>query len=136
MERNDSPQPGRPTHIPVYAEVCLRALVTAGLNHKISLGGAFGLLHHLDYSATHDVDAWWDASATTQDHEQVIQVIEIALTPHGRVQKRAWGDVVSIELVQANQVVFSFQIAQRSAQLQPTISAVWVDEDFLDALVD
>lgn len=73
-------QPSRPSNIPAYAETCLQALVANGLNAKISLGGAFGLLHYLDYRPTHDVDAWWDASSTTEDKTRVVQVIEDALS--------------------------------------------------------
>ena len=135
MENSDLLKPRRPTNIPSYAETCLRALVANRLNDKISLGGAFGLLHYLDYRPTHDVDAWWDTSATTRDKERLIQVVEAALSPYGQVQTRNWGDVVSIELVQANQTVFSFQIALRSAQLQPSDSATWIDVA-LDSLPD
>ena len=46
-----------------------------------------------------------------------------------------WGDVVSIELSQANKTVFSFQIAQRTAQLQPADSAIWIDV-LLDSFSD
>jgi hypothetical protein len=127
MEKSIPMKPHRPTHIPAYAEICLQALVANGLNDKISLGGAFGLLHYLDYRPTHDVDAWWDISATTQEKEQIVEVIETALSAYGTVQRRAWGDVVSIELVQADKTVFSFQIAQRSVQLQPSVSATWMD---------
>ena len=127
MNQDNLMMPRRPTNIPAYAETCLQALVASGLNDKISLGGAFGLLHYLDYRATHDVDAWWDASATRQEKDQVIAAIERALNAYGQVQKRAWGDVVSVELVQANKTAFSFQIAQRSAQLQPSRSATWID---------
>ena len=135
MKDSDLMKPRRPVNIPAYAETCLQALVANGLNDKISLGGAFGLLHYLDYRTTQDVDAWWDASATSQEKDQIIQVIEAALSPHGQVQRRAWGDVVSIELVQTNRAVFSFQIAQRSAQLQPSVSATWIDVS-LDSLPD
>jgi hypothetical protein len=127
MNQGNSMKPRRPTNIPAYAETCLQALVASSLNNKISLGGAFGLLHYLDYRATHDVDAWWDASATSQEKDQVIAAIERALSAYGQVQKRAWGDVVSVELAQADKTVFSFQIAQRSAQLQPSDSATWID---------
>jgi hypothetical protein len=127
METSDLMQPHRPTNIPAYAEACLQALIAHKVNDKISLGGAFGLLHYLDYRATHDVDAWWDAFATTDDKDRVVEVIEAALSRHGQVQRRAWGDVVSIELAQEDKVVFSFQIAQRSAQLQPSVSASWID---------
>jgi hypothetical protein len=47
-----SVQPRRPTHLPEYAEVCLQALADQELGSRISLGGAFGLLHYLDYRPT------------------------------------------------------------------------------------
>lgn len=121
------PKPKRPTNIPHFAELCLQALVDKQLNDKISLGGAFGLLHYLDYRSTHDVDAWWNKETTTPEKEQVIGAIETALAQYGQVQRRIWGDVVSIELNQTSKIVFSFQIAQRTVQLQPAISATWID---------
>jgi hypothetical protein len=52
-------QPTRPTQLSKYAEATLEALAAAGLGHKLSLGGALGLQHYLEYRFTHDVDAWW-----------------------------------------------------------------------------
>jgi predicted nucleotidyltransferase component of viral defense system len=95
------------------------------------------LLHYLDYRPTHDVDAWWDASATEKDRLQVIEVVEGALQPFGQIRRRTWGDVVSVELVRDEKEVFSFQIAHRSAQLEPTVPAPWVDvrlDSFADLL--
>ncbi len=66
-------QPRRPEHLPDHREMCLQALVEHGLAEHISLGGALGLLHYLDYRATHDVDAWWSetvAEATTPGVER------------------------------------------------------------------
>jgi hypothetical protein len=57
MESMNLLQPHRPSRISDYAALCLHTLVNNGLNDKISLGGAFGLLHYLDYRPTHDVDA-------------------------------------------------------------------------------
>lgn len=65
MRNRDVMQPQRPRHIPEYASVCLEALVASNLGETISVGGAFGLLHYLDYRPTHDVDAWWVPAATT-----------------------------------------------------------------------
>ncbi len=128
MRREDQvTQPNRPTHVSDYARACLEALAANNLGDKFSLGGAFGLLHYLDYRPTHDVDAWWEPSATERDCRQVIEVIEAALQPFGLVRKRAWGDVVSVELAIAGRVVFSFQIAHRSAQLEPPTPAPWAD---------
>lgn len=117
----------KPSHISNYAEITLRALVKHNLGHCISLGGAFGLLHYLDYRPTYDVDAWWEPDLTTLQQEHVIHVIETTLQPFGTIRRRVWGEVVSIELATDDKKVFSFQIAQRSAQLQPSEVAEWID---------
>ena len=125
----------RPNNIPSHADRCLQAIADAGLGEKISLGGAFGLLHYLDYRSTYDVDAWWVPAATAQERQQVIGAIAGALAPLGEVRTRAWGDVVSIELLEGRRKVFSFQIAQRAAQLQPSAPLPWANS-LLDSLDD
>jgi ribosomal protein RSM22 (predicted rRNA methylase) len=110
--------PRPPSHLSGYGEICLQALADAGLGDKISLGGALGLLYYYDYRPTYDVDAWW-VDATEQGRQRVIRTITKALEPLGAVTVRSWGDVVSIELKDDTGKVFSFQIAQRSAQLEP-----------------
>lgn len=135
--RDPSPEPlgKRPVHFPEYGTVCLTALAEAGLGGKISLGGASGLLHYLDYRPTHDVDAWWIEDATPEDRRQVIAVVEAALQPYGEVRIRAWGDVVSVELIREGKALFTFQVAERAARLQPSRPARWVDV-LLDSLPD
>lgn len=128
-------QPVRPTHLSEHAERTLQALASADLGHAISLGGALGLLHYLDYRSTHDVDAWWAPSASLEDRERVIAVVEETLRPSGEVRARRWGEVVSIELRVAGKTVFSFQIAERSAQLEPTATLPWTEVD-IDSLPD
>lgn len=128
-------RPQRPSHISDYARACLEALVAKGLGRSLSLGGAFGLLHYLDYRSTRDVDAWWASSATAEDRLQVISVLEATLQPFGQVRTRAWGDVVSIELVREGRTVFSFQVAHRSAQLELSAPAPWT-EVLLDSFPD
>jgi len=128
-------QPQQPSNLSPYVRTCLDALVKAGLAKHISLGGALGLFHYLDYRSTHDVDAWWSDSPTDQQRQAVIHVLESTLSGFGRVSVRAWGDVVSVELSQNDKVVFSFQIAARSARLQEPISADWIDVP-LDSLPD
>jgi hypothetical protein len=128
-------QPRRPSQLPDYAELCLQALAERGLGNRVSLGGALGLSHYWDYRPTHDVDAWWVPSTTEDARQQVIHALEEVLQPFGQVRKRAWGDVVSIELMQEDEITFSFQIAQRSAQLQPSSPAPWVDV-LLDSFPD
>ena len=118
-------EPSRPRHTPEYAELCLEAVARVGLGDKLSLGGAFGLLHYHDYRPTDDVDAWWESSASESDRQHVVAAIREALETVGRVQTRSWGDVVSIELLQGSKKTFSFQIARRSARLQPSRPAPW-----------
>jgi hypothetical protein len=135
MNNGGRMQPRRPSHLPNYAAVCLQALAERGLGEKISVGGTLGLLHYLDYRTTHDVDAWWDASATAEDQRQVIHVIEMTLASFGQVNTRAWGDVVSVELSHEGSTIFSFQVARRSAQLKPSALAPWTNV-LLDSFAD
>ena len=135
MNEVSTTQPRRPQHLSDYADACLQALASQGLGDKVSVGGALGLLHYLDYRPTHDVDAWWAVSATTQDQAQVIEVIEDTLRSLGQVRRRVWGDVVSIELLREDKAAFSFQIVRRSAQLQPSVPAMWTDV-LLDSFPD
>ena len=132
---NEISQPRRPQQIPEYALICLQALVAHGLGYKVSLGGALGLAHYYEYRPTHDVDAWWTAEANAADRKRVVSVLQETLAPFGAVQVRTWGDVISVELEQAQRVVFSFQIARRSAQLAPAQPAPWIDV-LLDSLED
>lgn len=125
----------RPSQLSAYAERTLRALAGEGLGHKISVGGALGLQHYLEYRDTHDVDAWWAPSATAEDRERVIRTLESALESWGEVRTRQWGEVVSIELREGDKTVFSFQIALRSAQLEPLRTLPWTEVS-LDSLAD
>jgi hypothetical protein len=118
-----------------YAEACLLALAAQGLGRKISLGGALGLAHYYEYRPTHDVDAWWMPEATAEERQRVVQILQGALRPFGPVQVRTWGDVVSVELRQKEQTVFSFQVAHRSAQLAPSQPVPWTDV-WLDSFPD
>ncbi|MGB9776231.1 MAG: nucleotidyl transferase AbiEii/AbiGii toxin family protein [Anaerolineae bacterium] len=127
--------PERPRYFPEYGALCLNALADAGLGDKVSLGGAAGLLHYLDYRPTHDVDAWWVPGISSEDRDRVIAVVRAALQPFGEVRTRAWGDVVSVELGQGERTVFTFQVANRTAQLEPSHPAPWVDV-LLDSLPD
>lgn len=125
----------RPQNIPACAEACLQALSAAGLGHHISLGGAFALLHYHDYRTTHDIDAWWQPEATDKDKEAVISTIVNALESFGTVRIRHWQEVTSIELDTSKRKTFSFQIASRSAQLQPVTTSPWPDIS-LDSFTD
>jgi hypothetical protein len=129
-------QPHRPERLPEYAQMCLEALAAQDCGRLLSLGGAFGLAHYFDYRATHDVDAWWVEPVTSQQRQKVLETLQSALAQFGDVQVRRWGDVASVELLREGQTAFSFQIANRSAQLAETLIAPWPGGIRLDALDD
>jgi hypothetical protein len=115
----------RPKLVSEYAQACLEALAVSGYGQFISLGGAFGLAHYLEYRLTHDVDAWWMEPVTSEERQQVICTLQAALQPFGQVHTRSWGDVVSVELRRQSKTIFSFQIARRSAQLAAPTPGPW-----------
>ena len=138
--RTSSPErrfPRPPKQVSEYARTCLEALATSGYGDRLSLGGAFALAYYCEYRTTHDVDAWWDEAATSDERQAVIRCLEEALQPFGAVRTRRWGDVVSVELtLKEEQVAFSFQIATRSAQIEPSVPAPWPSKLCLDAFPD
>lgn len=83
-------QPHQPSNLSRYAKVCLRALVDAGLSSHLSLGGAVGLFHYLDYRTTHDVDACWFETVTERQKQDVVKVLTTALSEFGRVSQRSF----------------------------------------------
>jgi hypothetical protein len=131
--KNIAPQ--QPSHLSPYARACLEALVKAHLAERISLGGALGLFHYLDYRPTCDVDAWWSESLTEAQRQEVCQTLEKTLLFYGSVRVRSWGDVVSVDLLVAGKTTFSFQIASRSMRLEEPSLAGWIDVP-LDSLAD
>ena len=118
-------EPRLPKEISPFARSCLDALAEGGLGRHLSIGGAFGLAHYHEYRPTHDVDAWWRQSATRENRDAIVAVLGKTLGSFGKVRTRAWGDVVSIELEQSGKTIFSFQIAERSAQLEEPVEGVW-----------
>lgn len=115
----------RPKLVSEYAQACLEALSASGCGRWLSLGGAFGLAHYFEYRATHDIDAWWVEPVAGEDRQRVIRTLEEVLRPFGQVHTRSWGDVVSVELTQQGKTAFDFQIARRSAQLEPPVPGPW-----------
>jgi len=128
-------QPKQPSILSPYALACLNALVKANLAMRISLGGAFGLFHYIDYRPTHAVTAWWSEPLTEQQRQAVVQELEKTFSNFGSVHVRAWGDVVSVELLQDGKTIFSFQIAPRTIRLEEPILPGWIAVP-LDSLAD
>ncbi len=105
----------------------MSAISSSNLGKVVSLGRAFGLLHYLDHRPTHDVDAWWLEGTTSAQREQLLSLIASVLEIHGEVRIREWGDVSSVELRQGKRTTFSFQIAERSVQLEDPVPTQWTD---------
>jgi hypothetical protein len=125
-----------PSAVPPHARSCLDAIAAAGLGSVISIGGAFGLSHYLEYRTTHDVDAWWTETATPDVRRRLVVIIEEELRRSGSVRTRSWGEVTSIELSEGGRTVFSVQIADRSGRLKPLEHGPWPGGILLDSLDD
>jgi len=128
--------PRVPKEVSPFALACINALAVEGLGRYLSIGGAFGLAHYHEYRPTHDLDAWWRQPVSREHRELIVAQLTKALEPFGVVRTRAWGDVVSVELEQAGTTVFSFQIADRSAQIDAPIDGVWPGGLGLDSFDD
>jgi len=85
-------KPQQPSHLSPYTRACLEASVKANFAERISLGGALGLFHYLDYRSTHDVDAWSSESLSWAQRQEVSQTLDVTLSAYGSVRIRAWGD--------------------------------------------
>ena len=129
------PEPVRPSHLSEYAEKTLAALAAAGLVMRspwevpsacctISITGPPMMSM-----------PGGPRRRSPEDRERVLATVEAALRPLGEVRTRKWGEVVSLELKKEGKTVFSFQIASRSAQLQPPTTLPWSDVA-LDSLPD
>ncbi len=56
-----------------------------------------------------------------------MEFISGVLADHGDLSIREWGDVCSLELRREKNTVFSFQIADRSVQLEESVPTKWID---------
>lgn len=126
----------RPSQVSEFAQACLQALASGRHGPRLSLGGAFGLAHYYEYRSTRDIDAWWVEPVGAEERQQIVHTLEAALRAFGQVRTRSWGDVVSVELGQGGQTVFSFQIARRSAQIQPPQPGPWPGGILVDSFAD
>lgn len=114
-----------PKNISPYALDCLQVLKNSGIGQFVVLGGAFGLFHYHEYRKTKDIDAWWSDQATEKIKIEIIKLIEETLSRHGQVEIRRFGDVVSLELMKDLKIIFSFQIANRSARIDYPNESPW-----------
>ncbi|MBI2925256.1 MAG: nucleotidyl transferase AbiEii/AbiGii toxin family protein [Verrucomicrobia bacterium] len=123
-----SPAPQKPTTLDPRTEGLLEWMGAQPWAHLVVLGGGVALKHYVDYRPTKDCDAWWDAAATTDERQRVLEEVAAALlrlNPGCSLRRDDWGDVNSLAVVEQGKVVFSFQVAQRTSQLAPYLSSAW-----------
>ena len=137
-ERLKEHPPVPPGNVSEIMRACLESLAVRGLGKWISIGGAFGLSYYHQYRTTHDIDALWMEEAHDDARLLVIRCIEEELQKFGVVRTRAWGDVVSVDVVSgdARTQSFSFQIANRTTRLQASLDAPWPPGIYLDSMAD
>ena len=91
------------------------------------LGGYFALQHYLDYRETHDIDAWWSPAGRDEGALDVARTIFRDTTAEfgWEYRERSWGDTVSLEAWEAGRKAFSFQVADRTIELEPPRFGLW-----------
>jgi hypothetical protein len=120
--------PKKPATLDPRAERLLEWMGAQPWAHLIVLGGGVALKHYLDYRGTKDCDAWWHADATATKRSEIVAVIGVQMdeqNPGHSIKHDKWGDVDSLKLMRGARAVFSFQIADRSVQLEPYLPSCW-----------
>jgi hypothetical protein len=120
--------PQKPTTLDPRAVALLEWMGAQPWARLIVLGGGVALKHYLDYRGTKDCDAWWHPDANSTQRQQAVQEIAEAMlhqNPGHKIKHDKWGDVDSLKLLRGAKTVFSFQIADRSVQLEPFLPTVW-----------
>ncbi|HZO93233.1 MAG TPA: nucleotidyl transferase AbiEii/AbiGii toxin family protein [Candidatus Baltobacteraceae bacterium] len=119
-------EPKKPRDTDPFAAAFLERLQDRPEAAEFVLGGYFALKHYLDYRETGDVDAWWrsreDPAALAAARDAFIAT---ANAFGYTFRERSWGETVSLEAVDGNRRVFSFQVAVRSIELAQPIPSPW-----------
>ncbi len=92
----------------------------------IVLGGYFALAHYLknNYRKTNDLDAWWSQETSESQIETVSQRLRdvmdaVASDNNLTFHERTSRGMLSLELQEDGETVFSFQIAPRTREILP-----------------
>jgi hypothetical protein len=116
----------KPRQLDPLADRVLSLLSEIPEADRIVLGGYLALQHHLDYRATHDIDAWWRDRADAAAETAIRRVMQRVAGDTGMtLQERRFGDTLSFELVRDGRQLFSFQIAVRSIALEEAVPSAW-----------
>lgn len=121
-----APDPAPPADLDPLAREILASLAAAGVGGSIVIGGGVALKHYLNLRSTVDLDAWWSEPPTRRAAEEVERVVRGVAQRNGlKLERRSWGDTLSLDLSRGEQKVFSFQIALRDRQLEPYVASEW-----------
>lgn len=116
----------RPRHLDPLTERVLSLLSGRPEADQIVLGGYLALQHHLDYRATHDIDAWWRGRVDPAAAQVIRDVMRQVADETGmELQERQFGDTRSFELARDGRQLFSFQIAVRSIAVEEPQPSAW-----------
>jgi hypothetical protein len=121
-------KPRKPADLDSRIAALLEWMGAQSWAERIVLGGALALKHYVNYRTTYDCDAWWTPAATTQEKGRILSEVEAYMSrqnPQATILRQRWGDVDSVKILENDQAVFSFQIADRSVQLQPYQESGW-----------
>jgi hypothetical protein len=118
--------PRRPEHPDPFAAAFLERLQNRPEAEQFVLGGGFALKHYLDYRSTADVDAWWRTIPDPVALDAAREAFASVARDFGyHVQERATGSMTSIEAVDGNRKVFSFQVALRDIEIESPVASPW-----------
>lgn len=121
-----SPFPTPPSRLGPFAREVLEFLAGHDEAAEIVIGGGIALAHYVDYRETFDLDAWWAEAPTAATNALLDEAMRTVATRHGLTcARRAWGETVSLELLDGARKVFSLQIAPRDRYLDATLEAAW-----------
>jgi len=120
------PTPCVPKSLHPLAREALEELRSFPEAASIIVGGGVALQHYCEFRETVDLDAWWEGPVRPEAQAAIRGAMGEIARRHGyRLTLRSWRETESYELSENERKVFSFQIAQRSVQLEPSLPSAW-----------
>lgn len=125
-EERAAVEPRKPEHPDPFAAAFLQRLQDRPEAEQFVLGGGFALKHYLDYRTTADIDAWWRAAPDPGALDAARAAFANVAGRFGySVRERASGTLTSIEALDGNRKVFSFQVALRDVEIEQPVPSPW-----------
>ena len=116
----------KPQHPDAFAVAFLERLQERPEAEQFVLGGGFALKHYLDYRDTADIDAWWRSAPDDEALNAAQEAFADAAARFGySMRRRESGRTTSIEALDGNRKVFSFQVAVRDVALDQPVASPW-----------